>query len=75
MRPELKLESKSDLPQLNLFGLIGNKYEVEYCTNLAAPIWSHLLTITNLNADPYPFLDSECANQAMRFYRVRDVSP
>ena len=52
----------------NVFSPSGIAVVVEYCTNLANPIWTPLQAHTN---GPFYFGDSRWTNQPDRFYRIR----
>ena len=54
---------------VNLSGLIGTAYEIQYSSNLAASNWQHLADITLTNS-PYFYLDTNSASASMRFYRA-----
>jgi hypothetical protein len=43
---------------------------VEAATDLAAPVWSSVQTLT-LSGDSIPFSDPQGASQPARFYRLR----
>ena len=57
-------------PLLNLSGMLGNNFVVQYNINLAESNWINLLSLTNLSASPYQFLDPAGSGQPARFYRV-----
>jgi len=68
--PTLTLQFMAGCPQLNLAGTLGKNFVVQYSTNLAGSNWINLLSVTNLSASPYLFLDTSEAGQAARFYRA-----
>ena len=68
--PRLALQLSAGYPLLNLYGVLSSNFVVQYNTNLAAPNWMLLLSLTNLSASPYPFLDPTGASQPARFYRA-----
>ena len=68
--PSLTLQFVSGYPLLNLNGMLNNNFVVQYCTNLANPNWINLLSVTNLPASSYEFLDSAGVGQSARFYRA-----
>jgi len=68
--PRLELELSAGYPLLNLDGMLGNNFVVQYRTNLAGTNWTHLFSLTNLPSSPYPFLDSGAVGQPARFYRA-----
>jgi uncharacterized repeat protein (TIGR03803 family) len=70
IRPTLTLQFSAGCPQLNLFGALSNNFMVQYSTNLAGSNWTNLLSVTNLSACPYQFLDPSGAGQPARFYRA-----
>jgi hypothetical protein len=66
----LGLQLWAGYPVLNLDGTLGSNFVVQYSTNLAGTNWTHLLSLTNLPASPYLFLDSGGVGQPARFYRA-----
>jgi uncharacterized repeat protein (TIGR03803 family) len=68
--PSLTLRFSAGYPLLNLYGMLGNNFVVEFNTNLAETNWINLLSLTNLSASPYQFLDPARADQPARFYRA-----
>jgi uncharacterized repeat protein (TIGR03803 family) len=68
--PTLSLQVVSGYPLLNLEGILGYNYRVQYSTNLAAANWTNLLSLTNLSISPYQFLDPSGVGQPSRFYRA-----
>jgi uncharacterized repeat protein (TIGR03803 family) len=70
VRPTLTLQFSAGCPQLNLTGMLSNNFVVQYSTNLAGTNWINLLSLTNLSASPYQFLDPAGVEQPARFYRA-----
>jgi len=68
--PELGLQFLANYPLLNLNGMPGNNFLVQYSTNLAGTNWITLLLLTNLQTSPYEFLDPAGNDQPARFYRA-----
>jgi hypothetical protein len=68
--PTVALQILAGYPVLNLDGMLSNNFVVEYSTNLADTNWINLLSLTNLSASPYLFLDPDGVGQPMRFYRA-----
>jgi uncharacterized repeat protein (TIGR03803 family) len=68
--PTLALQILAGYPLVSLYGTLGNNYVVEYSTNLADTNWQTLLSLTNLPASPYQFLDPSGVGQPARFYRA-----
>ncbi len=68
--PTLKIQVLSGYPVLNLNGLLGYNYFVQASTNLAEANWINVLTISNLSASPYQFLDPAGTTKPSRFYRA-----
>jgi uncharacterized repeat protein (TIGR03803 family) len=68
--PTLALQFSAGCPQLNLTGTLGNNFVVQYSTNLADTNWINLLSLTNISASPYLFLDPAGVGQPVRFYRA-----
>jgi uncharacterized repeat protein (TIGR03803 family) len=68
--PTLTLQIWAGYPLLNLDGLLSNNFVVQYSTNLAQTNWINLLSLTNLSASPYLFIDPAGATQPVRFYRA-----
>jgi uncharacterized repeat protein (TIGR03803 family) len=66
----LALQFVAGYPQLNLAGTLGNNFVVQYSTNLAGTNWINLLSLTNLSASPYGFIDPAGVDQPARFYRA-----
>ena len=67
--PTVTLKFWAGYPVLNLGGMLGSNFVVQYSTNLAGTNWMNLLSLTNLPASPYLFLDSGGVGQPARFYR------
>jgi uncharacterized repeat protein (TIGR03803 family) len=70
VHPTLTLQLSTGCPQLNLAGTLGNNYVVQYATNLANPNWVNLLSLTNLQASPFSFLDPAGVVPPARYYRA-----
>jgi hypothetical protein len=68
--PTLGLQLSAGYPLLNLDGMLSNNFVVQYSSNLAGTNWVNLLSLTNLPASPYLFLDSGGVGQPARFYRA-----
>ena len=68
--PTLALQLLPGYPLLNLEGMLSSNFVVQYSTNLAATNWINLLSLTNLSATPYQFLDPAGVVSPMRFYRA-----
>jgi uncharacterized repeat protein (TIGR03803 family) len=68
--PKLALQFLAGYPLLELYGMLGSNFVVEYNTNLPDKNWMTLLSLTNLSASPYQFLDPAGIGQPMRFYRA-----
>jgi uncharacterized repeat protein (TIGR03803 family) len=68
--PTLALQFLAGYPLLDLNGMLSNNFVVQYSTNLADPYWINLLSISNLSASPYQFMDPVGSSQSMRFYRA-----
>ena len=68
--PTLALQLWAGYPQLNLNGMLSSNFVVQYSTNLAGPNWMNLLSLTNLSASPYLFLDPAGDGEPARFYRA-----
>ena len=66
----LSTEAISFYPVITITGVIGNTYEVDYTTSLAAPVtWTPLTTVT-LGATTQFVVDSSSPMNNSRFYRV-----
>ena len=57
-------------PLLALNGMLRSNLIVQYSTNLAGSNWINLLSLTNLPASPYLFLDPTGDGGPARFYRA-----
>jgi hypothetical protein len=57
-------------PLLNLNGMLSSNFIVQYSSNLAGTNWTDLVSVTNLSASPYLFLDPSGAPEPARFYRA-----
>jgi len=55
---------------LNLYGMLSSNFIVQYPTNLAGSNWINLLSLSNLPASPYLFLDPAGDGESARFYRA-----
>ena len=68
--PTLALQLWAGYPVLDLDGMLGSNFVVQYSTNLAGSNWMNLLSLTNLPASPYLFLDPAGDGEPARFYRA-----
>lgn len=68
--PKLELQVLAGYPLLNFYGILGSNFVMQYNTNLAGINWINLISINNLPASPYQFLDPTTASQPARFYRA-----
>jgi uncharacterized repeat protein (TIGR03803 family) len=68
--PTLGLQLSAGCPLLGLNGMLSNNFVVQYSSNLAGTNWINLLSLTNLPANPYLFLDSGGVGKPARFYRA-----
>jgi hypothetical protein len=68
--PSLGLQLSGGYPVVSLYGSLGNNFMVQYSPILPATNWLNLLSITNLSASPYQFLDPAGVDQPARFYRA-----
>ena len=68
--PTLALQLWAGYPLLNLYGMLSSNFVVQYSTNLAGTNWMNLLSLTNLPASPYLFLDPAGDGEPARFYRA-----
>ena len=50
--------------------MLSSNFVVQYSTNLAGTNWETLLSLSDLPASPYLFLDSGGVGQPARFYRA-----
>jgi hypothetical protein len=62
--------NETGYPLLNLEGMLSSNFVVQYSTNLAATNWVNLLSLSNLSATPYQFLDPAGVVSPARFYRA-----
>jgi uncharacterized repeat protein (TIGR03803 family) len=68
--PTLALQLLAGYPLLNLSGMLSSNFVVQYSTNLAGSNWINLLSLPNLPASPYLFLDPAGDGEPARFYRA-----
>jgi hypothetical protein len=68
--PTLALQLWAGYPLLGLNGLLSSNFVVQYSTNLAGSNWINLLSLSNLPASPYLFLDPAGDAEPTRFYRA-----
>jgi hypothetical protein len=68
--PTLALYLSPGYPLLNLNGMLSSNFIVQYSSNLAGTNWTDLVSVTNLSASPYLFLDPSGAPEPARFYRA-----
>jgi hypothetical protein len=68
--PTLALQLSAGYPLLNLSGMLSSNFVVQYTTNLTGTNWVNLLSLTNLPASPYLFLDPAGDGEPARFYRA-----
>lgn len=71
--PGLGLQFREGYPLLNLTGMLGNNFLIQYSTNVLGSSWTSLLSVSNLPGSPYQFLDLAGAGKPARFYRVVQV--
>jgi len=58
-------------PAINITGNIGDTYEVDYTTNLTAPVvWTPLFAAVKLTTSPQPVVDTAGSSSGKRFYRA-----
>lgn len=50
--------------------MFSNNFMVQYSPDLAETNWMNLLSLTNLSASPYQFLDPAGVIPPARFYRA-----
>jgi hypothetical protein len=50
--------------------VLGNNFVVQYSTNLTGTNWMNLVSLTNLPASRYPFLDPAGESEPARFYQA-----
>ena len=55
--PTLALELSAGYPLLSLRGVLSSNFVVQYSPDVAQTNWIQLLSLTNLSASPYQFLD------------------
>jgi hypothetical protein len=65
--PRLSLEYVAGLGVLNLYGLVGTTYRIEYSTNLNANNWTSLMELS-LSGCPFRYFVS--IDSPARFYRA-----
>jgi uncharacterized repeat protein (TIGR03803 family) len=70
VQPTLALQLWAGYPVLYLDGMLNNNFVVQYSTNLAGTNWINLLSLSNLSASPYLFLDPTGVVPPARFYRA-----
>ena len=68
--PTLALELWAGYPLVNLSGMLGSNFVVQYSTNMVDTNWVNLLSLTNLPSSPYLFLDPAGDSEPARFYRA-----
>jgi hypothetical protein len=68
--PTLALQLWAGYPLLDLSGMLSSNFVVQYSTNLAGGNWMNLLSLSNLPASPYLFLDPAGDGAPARFYRA-----
>jgi hypothetical protein len=68
--PSVVLQFWAGYPLLDLSGMLSSNFVVQYSTNLAGSNWISLLSLSNLPASPYLFLDPAGDGQPARFYRA-----
>jgi hypothetical protein len=68
--PTLTLQYVAGYPLLNLNGMLSNNFLVQYNADLTGTNWINLLSLTNLPASPYLFLDPAGVSAPVRFYRA-----
>ena len=66
---KLGLRMISGLPALNIEGVLGTTYRIEYSTSLAAGTWTKLIEIP-LSSSPFTYIDPGAVGSSSRFYRV-----
>jgi uncharacterized repeat protein (TIGR03803 family) len=70
VQPTLAIQLSAGYPLLTLAGTIGSNFVVQYTTNFVQTNWMSLLSVTNMQYSPYPFLDPVGVGQPARFYRA-----
>jgi hypothetical protein len=68
--PTLEMQLLAGYPFLRLTGMLSNNYNVQYTSYLHSNNWINLLSITNLPASPFEFIDPAGSGQPARFYRA-----
>src|SRR5208282_19236 len=68
--PTLALQLWAGYPLLDLNGMSSSNFVMQYRTNLAGSNWINLLSLSNLPASPYLFLDPVGDGEPARFYRA-----
>ncbi len=68
--PTLALQFSAGYPLLKLYGMLNSNFVVQYNASLTNTNWIILLSLTNLSASPYQFLDPAGGGQPARFYRA-----
>jgi hypothetical protein len=68
--PTLGIQIVAGYPFLRLSGMFSSNYIVQYTLNLHSNNWINLLSITNLSANPYQFIDPAGNLQSVKFYRA-----
>jgi hypothetical protein len=68
--PTLALQLWAGYPLLDLSGMLSSNFVVQYSTNLSGSNWMNLLSLSNLPASPYLFLDPAGDGEPARFYRA-----
>ena len=66
----IRFSLRRPTPLLNLNGMLGNNFVVQYNSNLAESNWLNLIALTNSSASPYLFLDPAGESAPARFYRA-----
>jgi hypothetical protein len=68
--PTLALQFLAGYPLLDLSSMLSSNLVVQYSTNLSGSNWMNLLSLPNLPASPYLFLDPVGDGEPARFYRA-----
>ena len=68
--PTLAAQFSAGNLQMNMNGMLGSNFTLQYSTNLTAANWITLLTVSNLQNTPYLFSDTNKATSPARFYRA-----
>lgn len=58
--------------RIGFLGTAGRTYTIEYCENLAEPVWLPLAQVTADVQGRFDYVDAPPANAASRFYRLAD---